>query len=322
MPLRIVFMGTPDLAVPALQAMAQSSHPVALVVTQPDREKGRGRHLAKPPVKMAAEELGLPVFQPRKANRPESLERIQAAQPDVIAVVAFGQILSRALLDVPRLGCFNLHASLLPKYRGAAPITYAVWNGETETGVTIMKMVERLDAGDVAIQVRTPIGPEETSGELHDRLAVLGAPLFVEFLDRLDAGGVSFTPQDDAQATLAPLLKKEQGLVDWSSGAEVLCRFIRAMTPWPGAYTFRRLGGGDYERILLWKAAPAGGFGPARPGTVQAVTRDEFVVATGQGGIRILGIQAEGKRRMSASEYLRGHPVHVGESLGTPGYAP
>lgn len=312
-PLRVLFLGTPDFAVPSLRAIARSHHPVVAVVTQPDRAKGRGHGVAEPAVKTAARELAVPVFQPESINSDESLARLREIAPDVIAVAAFGQKLCRAVLDLPRLGAFNLHASLLPRYRGAAPIAYAIWKGETQTGLTLFRMAEKMDAGDVALQVATPIGPEETAGELHDRLSELGAGLFVDFLDRLASENLIFKPQDASLATFAPSLKKEKGEVDWSKSAAEICRFVRAMTPWPSAYTFLEHPARGRERLTLLKvtALDEDQAEARTAGTVVEVTREHFTLAVGLGQVRVLRLQPAGKRAMDASEYLRGHQVSV-----------
>jgi methionyl-tRNA formyltransferase len=317
MALRVVFMGTPEFAVPTLAAIAGSGHRVTLAVTRPDRARGRGRQVADPPVELAARERGIAVFQPEDLRAPESIERLRQESADVFAVAAFGQLLSKAVLAVPRLGPFNLHASLLPKYRGAAPMTYAVWKGETETGLTIFRMVREMDAGDVALQVRTPIGPEETAGELHDRMAQLGAGLFVEFLDRLEAGTIRFSPQDAALATFAPSLKKEDGQIDWTQPARQIVLHVRAMCPWPGAYTWLRTAGGD-RRLTLLKAAARAGPAEARPGEVIEAAKDRFVVAAGEGQLLVQRLQPAGKRAMDAVEFLRGHRLNPGDRLGAP----
>jgi methionyl-tRNA formyltransferase len=277
--------------------------------------------VAEPPAKLAAKERGIQVFQPEDLKTPESIARLKEQSADVFAVAAFGQLLSKAVLAIPRLGPFNLHASLLPKYRGAAPMTYAIWKGEAETGLSIFRMVREMDAGDMALQVRTPIGQEETAGELHDRLAQIGAGLFVEFLDRLEAGTINFAPQDSSQATFAPSLTKEDGQIDWTQAARQICLHIRAMCPWPGAYTHLKTAGGD-QRMTLLKASALEGKADARPGEVTEVTKDAFVVAAGEGRLRVERLQLSGKRAMDAAEFLRGHRMQPGDRLGAPGPRP
>lgn len=321
MPLRIIFMGTPEFAVPSLRALAASSHELVLAVTKPDRARGRGRHVAEPAVKVAARELGIPTFQPEDVRTPESLARLAEESADVFAVAAFGQILSQKAIEVPRLGAFNLHASLLPKYRGAAPMTYAVWNGESETGLTIFRIVREMDAGEIALQARTPIGPDETTGQVHDRMAEMGAEFFVRFLADLEAGTIEFTPQDHSQATFAPTLKKEDGEIDWTQRAGRICLHIRAMCPWPGAYTCLQTAKGP-QRVTLLRASPLSEAASAEPGQIVSVVRDSFVVRSGEGQIRVERLQPAGKRAMDAAEFLRGHPLQAGDQLGTAPTAP
>jgi len=321
MPLRIIFMGTPEFAVPSFRAIAASSHELVLAITKPDRARGRGRRVAEPAVKLAARELGIPVFQPENVRTPGSIARLAEESVDVFAVAAFGQILSQRAIDLPRLGAFNLHASLLPKYRGAAPMTYAVWNGESETGLTIFRIVREMDAGDMALQARTPIGPDETTGQVHDRIAEMGAGLFVRFLDALEAGTIEFTPQDHSAATFAPTLKKEDGEIDWTQRGEQICRHIRAMSPWPGAYTSLPTPKGTQRGTLL-KASPTDEAASAEPGQILSVARDSFVVGAGGGQVKVERLQPAGKRAMDAGEFLRGHPLQPGQRLGTAATAP
>jgi len=313
--LKLVFIGTPDFSVPSLKAMAASSHEVALAICQPDRQSGRGKKTTPPPVKEAASALGIPVFQPVKVSAPESIEHIRQHEPDVLAVVAYGQKLSNELLVVPRLGSFNLHGSILPKYRGAAPITYAVWNGEPETGLTIFRMVEKMDAGEMGIKVTTQIGPDETAGELHDRLSLMGADLFVEFLDKLEAGQIQFVAQDESQATIARSLKKEQGLIDWSQPGEAICRHIRAMTPWPGAYTFYPAEK-QSQRLTVLKASLGETRSVSAPGTILEAGGDTLLIATGDGDLLIHRLVPAGKKPMDIGPFLRGHQLEAGNQLG------
>ncbi|MBI2194535.1 MAG: methionyl-tRNA formyltransferase [Planctomycetes bacterium] len=315
MSLQVAFLGTPEFAVPSLEAIRRAGHEVVLTVTQPDRPRGRGKRVAETAVKVAAACAGIPVYQPEVVGSPESLARLRSLYPDVLAVVAYGQKLPRALLELPRLGAFNLHASLLPRWRGAAPIAYALWKGDAETGLTIFRMAEKMDAGDIGLQRRVPLGPEETAGELHDRLARLGGELFVEFLDQLSAGRIVFTPQDEARVTFAPSLKKSQGLVDWSQSAAAIHRFVRAMTPWPGATCCRRLPSGAAEALILVKVLPVDGPAQAGPGTVVEIARTHFTIAAGEGRVRVLRLLPSGKRAMDAAEFLRGHLLSPGEIL-------
>jgi methionyl-tRNA formyltransferase len=313
--LRIIFIGTPDFAVPSLKAIAESSHEVTLVICQPDRQSGRGKKITHPPVKEAALILGIPVFQPVKVSARESIEHLRQHEPDVLAVAAYGQKLSNDLLAVPRIGPFNLHGSNLPKYRGAAPIAYAIWNGESETGLTIFRMVEKMDAGDMGIKVTTPIGPDETAGELHDRLSVMGADLFVEFLDKLEAGQIKFEAQDESQVTIARSLKKDQGLIDWSQPGEAIRRHIRAMTPWPGAYTFYPAEKGSM-RLTVLKASVGEFQSGAPPGTILDASGEFLSIATAVRDLRIHRLVLAGKKPMDSGPFLRGNQLEVGKKLG------
>ena len=312
MSLKVIFMGTPDFAVPTLQAIAASSHQVVLAVTQPDRPKGRSRKLSEPPVKVAARELGIPIFQPEKVNSPESLARLQAEQADVCVVAAYGQLLSARVLDQPRLGSFNLHGSLLPKYRGAAPIAYAILNGEQETGLTIFRIVRKMDAGEMAMRVPTRILPDETAGDLHDRLSELGAEMFVEFLDGLEAGTILLTPQDESQVSFAPSFTKEEGEVDWRLEADRVCCHVRAMAPWPGAFAFLVTRKGEL-RVTLLKTTAHEAPSDAPPGEIVEVNETGFSVACGAGLVSVERLLVAGKRAMEAAEFLRGHPLRVGD---------
>lgn len=317
--MKIVFMGTPDFAVPSLDALAQAGHDLLGVVTQPDRPKGRGGKPAAPPVKVAAGRLGIPVFQPQRVRRPEAQEALFRWQPDLAVVVAFGQILPPSVLQWPRLGCINVHASLLPRYRGAAPIHWAVINGETETGVTTMWMDEGMDTGDMILTARTPIGEEDTTGDLHDRLAALGAGLLTETLRQVEQGAAPRTPQPHDQATYAPLLKPEHEVLDWNRPARELANQVRGLNPWPVAHT--TLNG---ERLKIWRARawigplPAAGAGgtaaaaqgaaAAAPGSYLGFEKGQGVfVATGDGVLAVQQLQPAGSRRMSADEFMAGH---------------
>lgn len=304
----IVFMGTPDFAVPCLETLHHSRHRVVQVVTQPDRPQGRGRRVYPPPVKTAALRLGLPVVQPQKIKTAEFIETIDRLHPDLMVVVAYGRILPKALLEIPPAGCINVHASLLPLYRGAAPIHWAIINGETETGITTMVMDEGMDTGDILLTATEPIVPEDTAATLHDRLAVLGARVLDDTLERLADGRLTPQPQPHARASLAPILKKEDGLIDWHQPADRIYDRIRGLTPWPGAFTFY-----DHKRLKLFKAAVQPSHGPAAaPGTILPGFPDELRVATGNGLIRLLEVQGESGNRLSTEEYLRGHALPAG----------
>lgn len=306
---KIIFMGTPDFACPTLQVLLDRGEQVTAVFTQPDRPKGRGQKLQQPPVKELALQHGLPVLQPPKIRVPEVIEHIREMQPDLIVVVAFGQILPKALLDIPPHGCINVHASLLPRYRGAAPLNWCIVNGETETGVTTMLMDVGLDTGPMLLKKATPIGPDEDIASLHDRMALLGAELLGETLDRLKAGTVSPEPQDDSQSCYAPLLKKEDGLIDWSRPAVAIHNLVRGFSLWPGAVT--TLAG---EPLKLFRTAPAEGSGI--PGTVLNVSKGGIEVACGTDSLLIFELQAAGSRRMDAASFLAGHLLTPGTRLG------
>jgi methionyl-tRNA formyltransferase len=311
-PLRIAFFGTPQFAVPTLQGLLASRHPVAGVVTQPDRPRGRGQKVTDAPVKALALEHGLPVFQPQRLREPQVLETVRVWQPDLGVVAAYGKIIPEALIDLPRLGMINVHASLLPKYRGAAPVHRAVIDGETETGVTIMRLVRELDAGNMIAKVKRPIGPDETSDVVERDLAEIGASLLVEVVDRMAAGSVDEERQDFMLATYAPRLTKEEGLIDWTLPASYIHNRVRGLYPWPHAYTY--LGG---HRVILLKTRVEDEPASEPPGTIIAVTRDAIHVATGhEWRLAIEGLQPEGRRPMTAREFLAGHPVQPGARLG------
>ncbi|GLI37835.1 methionyl-tRNA formyltransferase [Geobacter hydrogenophilus] len=307
--LRIIFMGTPDFACPTLTRLIERGEDVIAVVTQPDRPKGRGQKLVPPPVKVIAEEHGIPVLQPQKVRAPEVITRIRELNPDLIVVVAFGQILPQSLLDIPRHGCINIHASLLPRYRGAAPINWCLINGETETGITTMQMDAGLDTGDMLVKRAIPIGPDEDAQSLHDRLSLLGAETIDETLDRLQAGTLTREKQDDTLTCYAPMLKKEDGLVDWKQEPQQIKNLVRGFTPWPGAYTTL-----DDKTLKLYKVSVANGCG--RPGDIMAVGKDGIIVGCGSGSLCIEELQLEGRKRLSASDFLAGCRLEPGNRLG------
>ncbi len=310
-PWRIIFMGTPDFACPTLQTLLDRKENVIAVFTQPDRPKGRGQKLQPPPVKELAQVHQIPVFQPPKVRAPEVLDQIRALQPDLIVVVAFGQILPQALLDIPPQGCINVHASLLPRYRGAAPLNWCIVNGEHETGVTTMLMDAGLDTGPMLLRKSTPIGPEEDILSLHDRMAALGAALLGETLDNLQAGRITPQPQDDSQSCYAPLLKKEHGLIDWSRPATAIHNQVRGLAVWPGAVTWL-----EQAPLKLYRTSVANGSGA--PGTVIAAGKNGIEVACGEGSLLIKELQAAGSKRMEAASFLAGHPLSPGTCLTTP----
>jgi len=313
--IRIVFMGTPQFACPTLQMLLDRNENVVAVVTQPDRPKGRGQQLQPPPVKELAARCGIPVLQPSKVRVPEAVEEIRAFAPELIVVVAFGQILPKSLLDIPPLGCINVHASLLPRYRGAAPLNWCLINGETETGVTTMLMDVGLDTGDMLVKRAMPILPDEDAGSLHDRLAILGAETMAETLDLLAAGRLSPEKQDDSRSCYAPMLKKELGAIDWSKSPGEIRNLVRGITPWPGAYT--RL---DGRLLKLFTAHTASGEGI--PGTVLHADGNGLEIACHGGSIVFTDLQLEGKKRMSAADFLSGYRVAPGTVLEADGKQP
>ena len=310
MNMRIIFMGTPDFAVPSLDALLKSDDQVVGVVTQPDRPKGRGQEVIPSPVKVVCQREGIPVMQPLKMKDPVFLEALQQWKPDVIAVTAYGRILPPAILTLPPLGCINVHGSLLPKYRGAGPIQWAIIRGERETGITTMFMAEGMDTGDMLLCETVEIRPDDTAGTLAPRLAEVGGRLLVETLRRLKAGTLTPQQQDHAQATMAPLLKKEDGLIDWTLTAKEISNRVRGLSPWPGAYTHV-----NGERWILWRVAVSEESQRAVAGTVTQVTKDRIDVATGGGTIQIVDIQPSNSRRMTVAQYLAGHRLAEGICL-------
>lgn len=309
--MRTVFLGTPAFAVPTLERMVAAGHEVLLAVTQPDRPRGRGKQLAAPPVKEAALRLGIEVYQPERVRRPEAVERLRSLRPDVMVVVGYGQIIPQSVIDIPPLGIVNVHASLLPKYRGAGPVQWAIVNGETVTGITTMRIDAGLDTGDMLLKRETAIGPEENAVELGARLSVIGADLLVETLAGLDAGTVTPQKQDSAQATYAPLLKKEDGLIDWSNSAQSIHDRVRGLQPWPGAYTSFR-----GQSLHIWRSRMQAGTVAAAPGTIVSVK--PLLVASGEGALELVEVQAEGRKRMSAADFANGQRIAENESLGEP----
>ena len=308
--LRLVFLGTPAFAVPTLEAIARAGHDVPLVVTQPDRPKGRGQTAAAPPVKEAALRLGIEVYQPERVRRPEAVERLGSIGADAMVVVGYGQIIPQNVIDLAPLGIINVHASLLPKYRGAGPIQWAIVNGETRTGVTTMRIDAGLDTGDMLLKRETEIGPEENAGELGRRLAVMGADLLVETLARIRE--IVPEKQDNSQATYAPLLKKEDGAIDWSQPAAAIHNRVRGLQPWPGAYTTFR-----GHALHIWRAALAApGSGGQRPGKIAGLR--PLVVACGSGALELLEVQLEGRKRMPAADFANGQRLTENDSLGEP----
>ncbi|MBN1880591.1 MAG: methionyl-tRNA formyltransferase [Deltaproteobacteria bacterium] len=305
-------MGTPDFAVPSLVALAESNDVVRLVVTQPDRPRGRGRKALPPPVKTASLDLGIPIAQPENIRDPEFMETLKGESPDFICVVAFGRILPGDILSIPKGGSINVHASLLPEYRGAGPINRAIIDGKTRTGVTTMLMDEGMDTGDILLFREVPIDTEQTAGELSDVLSRVGATLLVETILGLKRGDITPVPQNDADASYAPMLKKTDGGIDWSSPAPRIESLVRGVTPWPGAYTTYN---GEVLKVFCLRDAE--GNTDAAPGTVVSSGPDGIVVATGRGTVLICELQCPGKRRMNVREYLCGRDIPEGAVFGT-----
>ncbi len=311
--LRIIFMGTPELARLILETLlAQADSHLVAVATQPDRPKGRDLKLQPSPVKQAALARGLPVLQPERARTEEFIQSLQALQPDLIAVAAYGQILPKAILDLPRFGCLNVHTSLLPEYRGAAPIQWAILNDERKTGVTIMKMDVGMDTGDILTQEKTPILPEDTSQTLHDRLAQIGARLLVQTIPDYVAGRIQPHPQPTTGVSYAPKIKKQDGLIDWTQPARTIWNRVRGLLPWPGAFT--HLSDQSQQHLLkIWQAEIAELSGP--PGKILQADKTGIVVSCGHDALRILALQRQGSRRLVAHEFLTGHPLQPGQSF-------
>jgi methionyl-tRNA formyltransferase len=304
--MRLVFLGTPEFAVPTLEACVAAGHEVAHVLTQPDRPKGRGQQPAASPVKQAALRLGLPVYQPERVRRPEAQEFLRGLGAEAMVVVGYGQIIPQSVIDMAPLGIINVHASLLPKYRGAGPIQWAIANGETVTGVTTMRIDAGLDTGDMLLKAETAIGPEETAVELGPRLAAMGAQLLVETLDRISE--IVPQKQDPAEATYAPLIKKEDGEVDWSAPAAAIHNRARGFQPWPGAHTTFR-----GQKLHLWRTRVVTG-APAEPGHV--ISLKPPVVATGNGALELVEVQQEGRKRISAADFANGQRLTLNDRLG------
>ena len=302
--MRVVFMGTPDIAATCLEKILADGFDVVGVYTQPDRPKNRGMKLTASPVKVLAQAHDIPVFQPENFREDADVENLRALQPDVVAVVAYGRILPQRVLDIPAGGCINIHASLLPEYRGSAPYQWAVLDGRQETGVTAMYLVREMDAGDMIDQVRTPIGPEETAGELLDRLAVLGADLLSRTLRKIEAGTVTATPQDPAKVTYAPMLDKSMCPIDWNMTAQQVHNQVRGLHPWPVATMELQ---GQKFKVHATKIVE----GKGRPGEILGLTKTGLIIACGEGAVEIRSLQAEGGKRMAAPDYFRGHPLEL-----------
>lgn len=311
--MKIIYMGTPDFAVAPLEAILKAGHEVTAVVTQPDRQKGRGREVQYSPVKECALSYGIPVLQPLKIKEKDAVEELRKYPADIFVVAAFGQLLSEEILNMPRLGCINIHASLLPAYRGAAPIQWCVINGEEKTGVTIMQMAKGMDTGDILLQKEVVLDEKETGGSLFDRLMETGAELIVEVLPKIEAGELTPVVQKEELATYAGKITKDMGNIDFAKSAVTIERLIRGLNPWPSAFTHYK------GKILkIWEADVVSERANAEnpvPGTVIAMDKESFTLATGEGALRIRSLQPEGKKRMSCAEFMRGYEVKVGEAL-------
>lgn len=300
-------MGTPDFSVPTLQSLIDSKHQVIAVVTQPDKPKGRGNEMSFPPVKEKALQYEIPIFQPVKVREETFINTLKELNPDAIVVIAFGQIIPKSILDLPKYGCINIHASLLPKLRGAAPIQWAIINGEEETGITTMFMAEGLDTGDMLLKTVVPIEKEETGGSLHDKLSVIGGDLILETLEQLENGTAIRIKQDDKLSNYVGTLNKSLGNIDFSKPAKEIERLIRGLNPWPSAYTF--LNG---KMLKIWKASVIEKEYTSQTGVVVEVTKDEMIVKTGEGALAFKELQLEGKKRMTTDAFLRGYTIVEG----------
>ena len=305
--MKVIYMGTPDFSVGALEAIIKAGHEVVLVVTQPDKPKGRGKAMQASPVKECALSHGIEVFQPTKIRESENVEYLRKFGADIFVVAAFGQILAKSILDMPKYGCVNIHASLLPKYRGAAPIQWAVINGDEVTGVTTMLMNEGIDTGDMIAKKQVRLAEDETGGSLFDRLADTGAELIVETMKMLEEGTAEFTPQNSEEATHTSMISKELGSIEWSKPAAEIERLIRGLNPWPSAYT--RLKGKTFK---IWKAQVVEVSSSDKPGTIIKIGKDELLVQTGEGALSLIEVQLEGKKRMDVASFLRGCQIEEG----------
>lgn len=309
--MKIVYMGTPDFSVGALEALIQAGHEVTAVVTQPDKAKGRSGQMQCSPVKECAVRHGIPVFQPVKIKTPESMEELKKYEADIYIVAAFGQILSREILEMPRFGCVNIHASLLPKYRGAAPINQCILDGERETGVTIMQMDAGIDTGDILMQKKVIIEDKETAQSLFDKLAQAGAELIVETLPMIEKGEITPVRQDERLASHVKMMDKSMGKIDWTQDAACIERLVRGLDPWPSAYTFCQ-----GRSVKIWSSDALTAGHTEQPGTIVAVAKDSFDVACGKGVLRIYELQLEGKKRMDTKSFLLGSQWKAGMLLG------
>lgn len=306
-------MGTPEFAVPSMEILAGDGHDILAVVTQPDKPKGRGNKMTPPPVKEAAIKMGIPVLQPDKIKTQEFKEQVEALKPDLIVTCAYGKILPDYILNIPPKGCINVHGSLLPRYRGAAPIQWAIIKGEKTTGVTTMFMDVGLDTGDMLLKEEMDIGECDTAGELHDKLSILGSRVLKETLRRLMEGSLKRIPQPHGEATYASILKKDTGLIQWALSAEEIHDLVRGTNPWPGAYTYLK-----GERLRIWKTSVSeGDVSGKHPGTVVEASGEGLVITTGEGLLRILELQTDDRKKMDVRAYIAGHPLQIGEMLGS-----
>jgi methionyl-tRNA formyltransferase len=308
--MNVIFMGTPDFAVGTLEEIINSGYHVSLVVTQPDKPQGRGKNLKCPPVKECAISHGIEVFQPERIRKPENVDYLKKYNPDIIVVAAFGQILPKELLDMPKYGCINVHASLLPKYRGAAPIQWAVINGDPVTGVTIQRMDVGVDTGDIVAAREVALAADETGGSLFDKLAIVGAKLCVEALEQIEAGEAVYVPQDHSQATHTSMIRKELGLIDWNWPAVQIECLVRGLNPWPSAYTHL-----EQKTLKIWKSEVIHQQTDQAPGCVVKVLKDAVWVQTGDEILAISEVQLEGKKRMPCDAFLRGYQMKEGMIL-------
>lgn len=311
--MKIIFMGTPDFAVSPLEALIQAGHEVTAVVTQPDKPKGRSGKMQFPPVKECALKYDIPVLQPVKIRAPEAVAELKKYEADIFVVAAFGQILSKEILELPKFGCVNIHASLLPRYRGSSPVNWCIINGERETGVTIMQMNEGIDTGDIYAKKSVPVDEKETAGSLFEKLARAGAQLIVEMLPKLEKGEVAPVKQDDSLACYVKVMDKSLGKIDWSKDAVFIERLVRGLDPWPGTYTTA-----NGKNLKIWSSdvVEANDINTDNPGIIVRVTKDYFDVACGRGMLRIRELQLEGKKRMDTKSFLPGNPWKAGMRLG------
>jgi len=312
--LRIIFMGTPDFAVPVLQSLINSRHEVVAVVTQPDRPKGRGKNMQFSPVKECALAHNIPVMQPVNVSVPEVIDELRAYEPELIVVVAFGQFVTKKIREMPKYGCINVHASLLPKYRGAGPIQWAVINGEKESGVTTMYMCREIDKGDMLLKDTVTLDPKETGDSLHDKLSMMGGPLLLKTIDQLEDGSAVRIPQCEEESTYAPKLEKTMGNIDWTMDADRIERLVRGLNSWPG--TFTKIHG---KTVKIWdcdvvcQETLTESQATATPGTVIVSEKDQLIVKAGNGALSLRMLQPEGKKNMTVDAYLRGYPIAQGE---------